>query len=67
MARTFYTPTDPSPATPPPFLVLVNRAGADVHGAWHADDADDAKQLARQLRANGLFCKIVIGVPAVTA
>ena len=65
-ARRFYSASDPEPSPPPPFLVLVWHAGADCHGAWHADNADDAIGVARQLRANGVCCKIVTGVPAVT-
>lgn len=57
----FYGPEDPAPAVLPPFLVIVHGGDTVPTGAWAYNTADEAKECARQLRANGVSVKILAG------
>lgn len=53
MAR-FYPDGSPAPAVLPNYLVITDA------GAWGYSEADDARRGARDLRAAGVACKIVV-------
>ena len=53
----FYPYGSPAPAVLPNYLIVTSK------GAWAYDDSDTARVKARELRAAGVACKIVVANP----